>query len=84
MKIAEFFGGDAKPTPAQVTASSGAKKITAAPVQPQKETQITLNLKVEKPDIILVEHMDHINTNAMILNVNYPLKMCLLVINCLL
>lgn len=35
-----------------------------------KEMQITVNLKIEKPDIILVEHMDNVDTNAMILNVS--------------
>lgn len=41
----------------------------ASEQQPQAETQMTINLKLEKPDIILVEHMDNIDTNAMILNV---------------
>lgn len=77
MKIADFFGGggDAKPPPAKVEpVAKVAKKTrdtltTATPIV-EKEAQMTLNLKLEKPDIILVEHMDHINTNAMILNVN--------------
>lgn len=33
-------------------------------------SMMTLNVRVEKPDIILVESMDDINCNAIILNVS--------------
>lgn len=36
----------------------------------ENDRQMTVNIKIEKPDIILVEHMDNIDTNALILNVN--------------
>lgn len=36
---------------------------------------MTLNLKVEQPDIILVENMDSIDTNAMILNSEIVIKL---------
>lgn len=53
------------------TTAIAAAKVQAAAVQETQSTQqITLNLKIEKPDIILVEHMDNIDTKALILNVN--------------
>lgn len=36
---------------------------------------MTLNLKVERPDIILVEHMDNIDTKAMMLNSEIVIKL---------
>lgn len=42
----------------------------ASPLVQEATKSITLNLKVEKPDIILVERMDNINANALILNVS--------------
>jgi vacuolar protein sorting-associated protein 13A/C len=38
----------------------------------KQDSQITLNLKIEKPDIILVEHMDSPETQALVLNVSTP------------
>lgn len=55
------------------SAMKGLKSKTSLPApEPEKSeqsTQMTVNLKLEKPDIILVEHMDNIDTNAIIVNV---------------
>lgn len=78
LKIAEFFTtslAEAQPDiqkSKSVTSTSSrsvtsASKTSAAPSD--KESTMTLNLRIEKPDIILVEHMDNIDTNALILNV---------------
>lgn len=79
LKVAEFFTDTATP-PETVPAATSATtlKTTDSKTQSQKanvETeenpvQMTVNLKVEMPDIVLVEHMDNIDTNAMILNVS--------------
>lgn len=50
-------------------ASKSKIAIQSESVKADKPTQMTVNLKLEKPDIILVEHMDNINTNAVIVNV---------------
>ncbi|KAJ8953002.1 hypothetical protein NQ318_015363 [Aromia moschata] len=44
-------------------------------IEKKSQTQMTVNLKLEKPDIILVEHMDNINTKAMILNSEILVKL---------
>lgn len=36
----------------------------------RSSAMMTINLKVEQPDIVLVEHMDNIDTRALILNVS--------------
>ncbi|XP_057669487.1 intermembrane lipid transfer protein Vps13 isoform X2 [Diorhabda carinulata] len=38
------------------------------------DVQMTVNVKLEKPDIVLVEHMDSIDTRALILNAEILLK----------
>ena len=54
------------------------KKINQAPSTPVpvSDTMITINLHIEKPDIILLEDMDDINSNCIVLNVsnNLPHK----------
>lgn len=77
LKVAEFFTADTPP-PKETDAALKVHKVQSSrtvvaksePVLEQKEQRLTLNLKVEKPDIILVEHMDNIDTNALILNVS--------------
>lgn len=39
------------------------------PTKTVKEPMTVINLCIEKPDIILVENLDDINTNALILEV---------------
>jgi vacuolar protein sorting-associated protein 13A/C len=41
----------------------------------KQDSQITLNLKIEKPDIILVEHMDSPETQALVLNSEILVKL---------
>lgn len=75
LKIADFWKiseedrvEPVKPTKGTATPATAKSSVTAAVVE--KETQITLNLKVEKPDIVLVEHMDSNDTQALVLNVS--------------
>jgi hypothetical protein len=42
---------------------------TAVTARPSSSSMITVNIRVEKPDIILVENMEDLDTNAIILNV---------------
>lgn len=80
LKIADFFNvpQEQQPIGKAVTASKSAtvlpsKSKTTLPQEALKAnnpTQMTINLKLEKPDIILVEHMDNIDTNAIIVNVS--------------
>lgn len=63
----------------QTEVSSKAKKATVGKSKPPASTAVsspppassmmTLNIRVEKPDIILVENMDDMDTNAIIFNV---------------
>lgn len=75
MKLAQFFQmpeqEQAQLAPvvdprSKAIQSSTTVQSTAA----QTEGTMTINLKVEKPEIVLVEHMDSIDTEAMILNVS--------------
>lgn len=80
MKLADFFGDTEKKAkaPVEVKSTNAAakkpSKVSIEEAQPKSSSQITLSLKIEKPDIILVEHMNNINTNAMILNAEVVLK----------
>lgn len=74
MKIAAFF--KSAPTSATTseevkTTASNAHLQRVEVVAEENPIQMTVNLKVEMPDIILVEHMDNEDTNAMIMNVSY-------------
>lgn len=88
MKVAEFFTSALPKTneeKASVKTSatkslSSRSKSNAAVVQ-ESQTQMTINLKIEKPDIILVEHMDNIDANALILNVSI-FSFVVLIISC--
>lgn len=75
MKIADFFasGQETNEEITKVMPRNQMNKSLPAKSQVQaqeKEMRMTVNLKIEKPDIILVEHMDNINTNAIIMNVS--------------
>ncbi|XP_018574731.1 vacuolar protein sorting-associated protein 13 isoform X2 [Anoplophora glabripennis] len=81
MKLAEFFSTAGTKKPAITTENKQSQtkleesKQSLPEKQPEKESQMTINLKLEKPDIILVEHMDNIDTNAMILNSEILVKL---------
>lgn len=77
MKLAAFF----KPPvdePESTTkiqksqAATSVHKLAQAQQPPNlaNKQQMTINLKIEKPDIILIEKTDDINTKAIVLNVS--------------
>ncbi|CAG9772493.1 unnamed protein product [Ceutorhynchus assimilis] len=90
MKIAEFFTNPLEkqstqlepvkiPIKSTTTISSRSatrfSKTTQVTPDQAQPSQITLNLKVERPDIILVENMDSIDTKAMALNSEIMIKL---------
>ncbi|XP_011258849.1 vacuolar protein sorting-associated protein 13 isoform X1 [Camponotus floridanus] len=85
MKIKDFFDVDTAGKTIATTSlqssskgesvvSSKKKHPTQQPVAPTPK-MLTVNLHVEKPDIILLEDMDDINSNCIILNTELLLKM---------
>lgn len=81
LKISQFFTSyttpedpSAKPTTAVKPQKPGVPAAAAAAAAPPatevKPYMLTLNLRVEKPDIILVESIEDLNTNALILHVS--------------
>ncbi|KAF5306759.1 hypothetical protein FQA39_LY01517 [Lamprigera yunnana] len=78
LKVAEFFTKTESPQ-TKVVSTKSLKNVqstaTVKSTQLEKETTMTLNLRVEKPDIILVEHMDSVDTNALILNTEILMKL---------
>ncbi|XP_053594598.1 intermembrane lipid transfer protein Vps13 isoform X2 [Microplitis demolitor] len=77
MKIKDFFNVQtAQPAQPQVTVQkySEVKKKAAA----QSQAMITLNLHVEKPDIILIEDMDNIDCNCVVMNTELVMKVRLI------
>ncbi|KAF5289221.1 hypothetical protein FQR65_LT00109 [Abscondita terminalis] len=82
LKVADFFTAEEEKkssvTPV-VASSKSVKNVRSTSNKPKKsDATMTLNLRVEKPDIILVEHMDSIDTNALILNTEIVMKVRLL------
>lgn len=79
MKIKDFFDVDNKTVTIAQPASRGHSE-SVVPKKKQPTTQaskpkmLTVNLHVEKPDIILLEDMDDINSNCMVLNTELLLK----------
>lgn len=45
------------------------KKAQSQPVPAVSDNMMTINLHIEKPDIILMEDLDDINSNCIVLNV---------------
>ncbi|KAL1509353.1 hypothetical protein ABEB36_004107 [Hypothenemus hampei] len=88
MKLAEFFvnPADNKTSDSQVARKSTRSSTTlniqksssrtnrSSQTDTDKPGQITLHLKVEQPDIILVENMDSIDSKAMILHSEIVIK----------
>lgn len=80
MKIKDFFDVD---TTHKTTSQSVSKGYSELPVSKKKQASqpvatntkmLTINLHVEKPDIILLEDMDDINSNCIVLNTQLLLK----------
>ncbi|XP_028133900.2 intermembrane lipid transfer protein Vps13 isoform X1 [Diabrotica virgifera virgifera] len=78
MKLAEFFKIPEEQEQEIKMISAGKSNVPTPKVKPADtpaaEQHMTINLKLEKPDIILVEHMDNVDTRAMILNAEILLK----------
>lgn len=51
---------------------------SARDLEKHSQTVMTINLKLEKPDILLVEAMDDLDTNALVLNVRLLVHLVLL------
>lgn len=71
MALSQFF---VKATPEQTAHAKELSKVTKTNINikshsDEQKSNMTINIKLEQPDIILVEHMDNINTKALILNV---------------
>ncbi|XP_018341629.1 PREDICTED: vacuolar protein sorting-associated protein 13C isoform X1 [Trachymyrmex septentrionalis] len=80
MKIKDFFNVDELNKTA--TTSSSKNELVAPKKKPAQQQSVastlkmlTVNLHVEKPDIILLEDMDDINSNCIVLNTELLLKM---------
>ncbi|XP_074114843.1 vacuolar protein sorting 13C isoform X2 [Cotesia typhae] len=76
LKIKDFFTIQAVQTQPQVTVQkySEVKKKAAA----NNQSMITLNLHIEKPDIILMEDMDNIDCNCIVMNTELVIKVRLI------
>ncbi|XP_011630655.2 LOW QUALITY PROTEIN: vacuolar protein sorting-associated protein 13 [Pogonomyrmex barbatus] len=80
MKVKDFFDVDTANKTAITSAQSISKSESKKkPTQQQQAAptskMLTVNLHVEKPDIILLEDMDDINSNCIILNTELLLKL---------
>ncbi|KAK2581118.1 hypothetical protein KPH14_007937 [Odynerus spinipes] len=85
MKIKDFFNTESSVSNKTVSQSSQkghndavTKRRTSPQTSENASTMLTLNLHVEKPDIILLEDMDDINSNCIVLNTELLLKMRLM------
>lgn len=73
MKIKDFFAID------NSSNKSVSQHVKNEPIVKKKQivsptkTMFTINIHIEKPDIILLEDMDDINSNCIILNVIFTL-----------
>ncbi|XP_076183155.1 vacuolar protein sorting 13C isoform X2 [Ptiloglossa arizonensis] len=83
MKVKDFFTSEEASS--NKTISQNVPKNYNETVMKKKQTQaapnkkmFTINLHIEKPDIILLEEMDDINSNCIILNTELLLKVRLL------
>lgn len=85
MKIKDFFDVDTAGKTTATSLQSSSRGESVIPSKKKHPTQqqpvaptpkmLTVNLHVEKPDIILLEDMDDINSNCIILNTELLLKM---------
>jgi len=79
MKIKDFFDVDTTNKTA-ITSSSKSESVMPKKKPTQQQSvastpkMLTVNLHVEKPDIILLEDMDDINSNCIVLNTELLLK----------
>nr|XP_012140992.1 PREDICTED: vacuolar protein sorting-associated protein 13C isoform X2 [Megachile rotundata] len=85
MKVKDFFVTESPPASSSKTISQNVSKSYNEPVSKKKQTpatpikkMLTINVHIEKPDIILLEDMDDINSNCIILNTELLLKVRLI------
>lgn len=82
MKIKDFFNTESTTTNKTQSSQKSYSDATIKKRSPQTSENIskmmTLNLHVEKPDIILLEDMDDINSNCIVLNTELLLKLRLM------
>lgn len=70
MKVKDFFGADdTSKQPIQASQKVPETVVKKRTEQAPGDTKLTINLHIEKPDIILLEDMDDIDSNCIILNV---------------
>ncbi|XP_033213445.1 vacuolar protein sorting-associated protein 13 isoform X2 [Belonocnema kinseyi] len=80
MKVKDFFAAAAESSNQQSTQAAlkvpetVAKKKTTVQTLPPDPPKFTVNIHIEKPDIILLEDMDDIDSNCIILNNEILLK----------
>lgn len=60
--------------PVAVSKAAAAPLSRPSSATSQQESTMTLNLKLEKPDLILVENLDDLDTNAIIMNTEMTCK----------
>ncbi|XP_076681161.1 vacuolar protein sorting 13C isoform X2 [Andrena cerasifolii] len=80
MKVKDFFAIEAPPSSKAALQSLPKNEAATKKKQPAapNKKMFTINLHVEKPDIILLEDMDDVNSNCMILNTELLLKVRLM------
>ncbi|XP_043520214.1 vacuolar protein sorting-associated protein 13 isoform X3 [Frieseomelitta varia] len=82
MKVKDFFTVDEPPTnksvPQHVPKNHGESAVKKKQITSSTKKMFTINIHVEKPDIILLEDMDDINSNCIILNTELLLKVRLM------
>ncbi|KAK9299463.1 hypothetical protein QLX08_007488 [Tetragonisca angustula] len=82
MKVKDFFTVDEPPTnksvPQHVPKNHGESAVKKKQITSSTKKMFTINIHVEKPDIILLEDMDDINSNCVILNTELLLKVRLM------
>ena len=70
----------------KATVPKATSATTAIASPPPSSSMMTVNIRVEKPDIILVENMDDIDTNAIIFNVctmKFKFNSCRFISSCM-
>lgn len=70
MALSSFFTkAESNQNQIKDTSVSQAKLVSSTTKIEKGQSNMTINIKLEQPDIVLVEHMESIDTKAMILNV---------------
>nr|XP_034187905.1 vacuolar protein sorting-associated protein 13 isoform X3 [Osmia lignaria] len=84
MKVKDFFTIEETPAPNKAISQNTSKSHNESMIKKKQSTatpikkMLTINVHIEKPDIILLEDMDDINSNCIILNTELLLKVRLM------